>query len=308
MKVLLGTAQLLRISASVAGALAVVFSGMDKGGASNPYSLTATPGSGAVAAITTAVVNQTIIAGSATANLERNIEDLTVTNTHATLANAIKLEQFDGTNAIPLVSLTLLPSERVTLDEVGGWTYYAADGTIKASTTARPGNLGPAGVLAETMPRETCTETNTAVGATGVLFLQAIRLYAGQVVSSIGMSSATTAAGTPTNYFFALYSPALALVAQSANQTTTAWAANTYKSLPMTSQYVVPADGVYYIGLMMTATTMVTVKGGTAKTGGQLAAVAPALHGTSTTGLTTTLPATAAAVTVGTASIYANVS
>ena len=76
----------------------------------------------------------------------------------------------------------------------------------------------------------------------------------------------------------------------------------------MTTPYRVPTSGLYYIGLMVAATTVPTTKGGTAKTGGQLASTAPILHGTSTTGLTTTLPDPAAAITGGLVSIYAAVS
>ena len=76
----------------------------------------------------------------------------------------------------------------------------------------------------------------------------------------------------------------------------------------MTSAYRVTASGPYYIGYFMTATTVATLKGGTARTGGQLAGSAPIIYGTSTTGLTTALPATAAAITSATASIYAAVS
>jgi hypothetical protein len=135
--------------------------------------------------------------------------------------------------------------------------------------------------------------------------MMGIYLVAGQLVSNIGISSATTAAGTPTNYFFALYDGARALRAVSANQTTTAWAANTYKSLAMTTPYRVPTSGLYYIGFMMTATSIITTKGNTAKTGGQLAGQVPILHGTSTTGLTTAMPDPAAAITVGLVTMYA---
>ena len=47
---------------------------------------------------------------------------------------------------------------------------------------------------------------------------------------------------------------------------------------------------------------------GRQRAGGQLAGGAPILNGTSSTGLTTTLPNPAAAITAGTASIYAAVS
>jgi hypothetical protein len=168
--------------------------------------------------------------------------------------------------------------------------------------------LGLTGTIAETIPRELCAEVNTTVGATGTMFMQAIYLTAGQLVSNIVLWSATTAANTPTNYNVGLYDVNRNLVANGTNKTTEAWASNSSKSFAMTSAYRVPTSGQYYIGYYMTATTVVTLKGGTAKTGGQLAAGVPILHGTSTTGLTTALPNPAAAITAGTANIYAYVS
>lgn len=149
---------------------------------------------------------------------------------------------------------------------------------------------------------------NTTAPASGTLSLMAINLTAGQLVSSITISTATTGATNPTNYFFSLYDQNRNILAQSANQTTTAWAANTVKTLAMTTAYRVTVTGLYYIGFMMTAGTMPTLKGGTARTGGQLANTAPIIYGTSNTGLTTSLPATANAITGTTASIYAAVS
>ena len=195
------------------------------------------------------------------------------------------------------------------MSDEGAWVHQDTQGAEYTYQGPPFFNLGATGTLAETMPRETCPEVNTvAPTASGTLFMQAIYLKAGQLVSNITASSATTAAGTPTNYFFALYDGNRALRAVSANQTTTAWAANTVKTLAMTTPYRVPTSGLYYIGVMMTATAVITMKGGTAKTGGQLASAVPILHGTSTAALTTAMPDPAAAITGGLVTIYAAVS
>jgi hypothetical protein len=239
------------------------------------------------------------------------VRHLSIHNVSTTVTTTVLIQHFDGTNSEDLFNCTLLPDEHVHFNENGDWVHTDAQGGVYTYAGPSVVNLGPTGTLAETMPRETCPEVNTAVPtASGTLFLQAIYLRAGQLVSNIGISSATTAAVTPTNYFFALYSgqpAAPALLAQSANQTTTAWAANTYKTLAMTTPYRVPTSGLYYIGLMMAATTVITTKGGAAKTGGTLASTTPPLHGTSTAALTTALPNPAAAITGGLVSIYANV-
>lgn len=257
--------------------------------------------------ITTATT--TTIVASPAASTQRNVKALYIHNTHATASTTILVQHFDGTTNVDLVNCTLLPDEHVNMHENGEWVHLDARMAEYTYVVPASANLGMTGVFAETMPREICPEVNTAVpNASGTLYLQAILLTAGQTVSNIAISSATTAAGTPTNYFFALYDGSRALKAVSANQTTTAWAANTLKTLAMTTPYKVPTTGLYYIGLMVTATTVPTTKGGTAKTGGQLSSQVPILHGTSTTGLTTAMPDPAAAITFATLSIYAAVS
>lgn len=267
---------------------------------------TITPGRTNTPAITTAATT-TVVAAPGSG--QRNVKHLNITNAHASASTTVTVQHFDGTNSEDLMGVTLLPGENLFLTETGEWRHCDSQGGLYSYAVPAKPNLGPTGTLAETIPREICPEVNTAAPtASGTLFMQAIYLTAGQLISNITISSATTAAGTPTNYFFALYSAARALLAVSANQTTTAWAANTVKTLAMTTPYRVPTSGLYYIGLMMVATTVITTKGGTAKTGGQLASTVPILHGASSTGLTTAMPDPAAAITGGLVSIYAAVS
>jgi len=105
---------------------------------------------------------------------------------------------------------------------------------------------------------------------------------------------------------FGLFDASRNLLAATADQTTTAWAATTLKTLAVTSPYTISTTGLYYLGIFMAATTVVTLKGGTARTGGQLAGTAPILNGTSaSTGLTTAMPNPAGAITqVTTAPIW----
>jgi len=135
----------------------------------------------------------------------------------------------------------------------------------------------------------------------------AIYLRTGDIVSAIDLWSATTAAGTPLNYNAGLYDQNRNLLANGTNKTTEAWAANSLKSFTMVTPHRAAYTGVYYIGYYMQATTVATLKGGTARTGGQLNAAAPTIYGTSNTGLTTTMPNPANAITSTTASIYAAV-
>ena len=267
---------------------------------------TITPGRLNVVNINTAATTDIVPAPGS--GVQRNVKSIYITNTHATVATQVTAVHTDGTNVSDLFGVTLLPGENMILCEDGEWRHYDTQGGEYSYAGPPVSNLGLTGTLAETMPRETCPEVNSTIGATGTLFLQAIYLKSGQTVSNITIFSATTAAATTTNLFFALYDGNRNLVAQSANQGAYTWAANTQKTLAMTTPYKVPTSGLYYVGLLQVATTIATIKGGTAKTGGQLAGAVPILHGTSSTGLTTSLPNPAAAITVGTATMYAAVS
>ena len=164
------------------------------------------------------------------------------------------------------------------------------------------------GALYETMDRNLCDEVNTAALSTGRLSLQAIYIPAGITVNSISFWSATTAGATLTNQLFGLYDINLNLLRSSVNDGATAWAANAKKTLALTSAFTTTYSGLYYLGIMVAATTVPTLKGNTAKTGGQLNAAAPSMGGTSSTGLTTTLPSPAAAPGTVTTSFWGCVS
>jgi hypothetical protein len=164
------------------------------------------------------------------------------------------------------------------------------------------------GALYETFDRDLCDEVISVVLATGRLSLQAIYLPAGTTINSISIWSASTAAGTPTNQLFGLYDINLNLLRSSVNDTTTAWAANSRKTLALTSAFTTTSSGLYYLGIMVAATTVPTLKGNTTKNGGQLNAALPTMGGSSTSGLTTALPATATAISGGTSSFWGCVS
>lgn len=300
MLLLTGTSDKIQIITGSAGDIECHASWVDLSGG------TVTPGRTNTASIATAAT--TDIVPSPAASTQKNVKMLSVYNNHTTVSNVITILHTDGSNPETLYEVTLAPGEFVILNEDGQWIYYAADGTVKVGSQLPETYMGISGSFAETINRYLCTETNSTGAASGTLRLDAIYLKAGQLVSNISYFSATTAAGTPTNGFFALYDGNRNLLAQSANFTTEAWAANTIKTKAMTTAYRVPVSGIYYVGIMIKATTVPTYKGNTAKTGGQLAGTAPILHGNSSTGLTTTLPNPAAAITVGTSTIWACVS
>ena len=300
MLLLTSTSDIIRVVTGSAADVDIHASFVDISGTTVPPLRTNTP------AIVTATT--TTIVASPASSTQRNVKAIYIHNSSATVATTVTVQHFDGTVNVDLVNCTLLPDEHLNMNENGSWVHRSA--TLAEYTYQAPAsdNLGISGTLAESIPRELCPEVNTTVAASGALNMQLIYLTAGQLVSNITLASATTAAATPTNYFFALYDGNRNLLAQSANQTTTAWPANTVKTLAMTSPFRVQVSGAYYIGYFMAAGTVPTLKGGTARTGGQLANTAPIIYGSSTTGLTTALPNPAAALSGQTASIYAAVS
>lgn len=301
MLLLTSTSDIVRVVTGAAASVVVHASYVDNNAGA------ITPGRTNTAAITSATT--TTVVGSPGASVQRNLKLLSINNNHATASTQVTVQHYDGTTSEDLISVTLLPGEHLGFDENGAWHHRDAQGAEYSYAGPPSSNLGPSGTLAETMPRETCPEVNTvAPTASGTLFMQAIYLKAGQLISNITVSSATTAAGTPTAGRVCLFDSNRNLLAQSADQTTTAWAANTVKTLPMVTPFRVTVSGLYYVGIWQTATTVMTMKGGTAKTGGQLASTVPILHGISSTGLTTTAPNPAAAITAGLVTIYAAVS
>jgi len=143
-------------------------------------------------------------------------------------------------------------------------------------------------------------DTNHVALATGVMTSVPIYLAQGDLITNLSFISGATAAGTPTNWWFALYDTQAtpALIAQTADQTSTAWAANTVKTLALSTAYRVVKSGVHWAAVMVTATTVPTLVGAVG--------AKPVITGernlsqSSGTGLTTTAPATIASPTVKT--------
>lgn len=136
---------------------------------------------------------------------------------------------------------------------------------------------------------------DVAAAATGVMCSVPLYLNDQDLITNLTFISGATAAGTPTNYFFALYNGAGALLAQTADQLTAAWAADTAKTLPLATAQRVTKSGIYYAAISVTATTVPTLVGsGGAKpvlagegnlsqfSGGSLTGTAPATIATPT--------------------------
>jgi len=247
---------------------------------------------------------------TATANGPTFIRSICINN-NDTITRTFRLFRA-GTAAANAITpnFSLLPNGCAIYEDALGWTFYNSAGQLLTSVgspvSGDDPNYGISGSFAETIDRSVCPEVNTTLTTTGQVFCQALWLNAGITVTNISFYSATTAASVPTHYVFALYDINRNLLATTADQTSTAWGANTLKTLPVTTPYLVSTTGIYYLMVSVVATTVPTFKGGTASTGAQLAGQAPIMHGISSTAYSTgTAPSTLGALTVGTTSVWA---
>jgi hypothetical protein len=122
----------LQLNTSAAGAIAVQASWVDASGA------TITPGGANLASITAAATTD-VVAGPA-ASTQRNVKDLSVRNTSATVANTVTLIHTDSVNAVEKFKCTLAAGETLVYDQGGDFQVYDAKGTLKTANTS-PGTL-----------------------------------------------------------------------------------------------------------------------------------------------------------------------
>lgn len=190
---------------------------------------------------------------------------------------------------------------------------YVSDGanwwrvTVPPATPVDVDWTRPTAALVQTFGR-TVSTINSAVLASGSLWLVSIYLPAGTLVSTITFTSATTALATGSNQWFALYSSARALLGVTNDDTSTAWAAEATKTLTLASPFTVLTSGMYYLGINVVATTVPSLR--CSVTSARISTQVPILAGTSTTGLTNpaSAPGTAAAITASGSVPYAFVS
>jgi uncharacterized protein RhaS with RHS repeats len=113
-------------------------------------------------------------------------------------------------------------------------------------------------------------------------------------IGHIAYGSTATGQTTPANWWFALFDNAFHMLAITADQTTTVWAANTLQSLAIatiasgaSSTFTTTYSGLHYLGIMQKATTPATIVGMTGGAGTVIQALSPALGGLSSTAQST---------------------
>ena len=195
-------------------------------------------------------------------------------------------------------------ASRLAVTTTAGQVLVKDSATSTGVAWASPweGALAPTGALAETYPRW-MGSGNSVTLSSGRLMLQAIYLPQNITLTSISIRSGATALASGSNQWFALYNSALDLLMQTDDDTSIAWAAGTVKTLNLTSTYTTTSAGLYYIGILIVASTMPTIMR-LSSTNSNLNNLDPKLNGNSTTGLTGAAPDPAAAISSATTSFH----
>ncbi len=172
----------------------------------------------------------------------------------------------DAAVTIPKLSATGTKDSTTFLRGDGTWAVPAGGGggTVDIVERDRALFMGllPSGqqIVAETVPRRTVTSATPGI-VSGMVVAGAIFLKAGTVVRNITFFKGTTAGATltSTRYWLCTSDDATAtsytIRAQTAEDTSTSWAASTFRRLALLSPYTVPSDGLYYLMCGILGTT-----------------------------------------------------
>jgi hypothetical protein len=196
-------------------------------------------------------------------------------------------------------------------EDGNSWTVYSSSGLVVTGGllyTDPPYTGTQSTTVSTTIPPSSVGTATEAALTSGTITLYPLEIATGLSVGHLVFISGTTAASNPTNWWFCLCNASLGLLAITADQTTTAWAASTLKSLAIAtiasgsaSTFITTYTGTYYIGIMVKATTVPTLQGWTPAATTLLTTAASGVIGgkSSTTSLTTPsgFPTTYGAIT-----------
>ena len=151
MLLLTSTSDLVQVITGSAGAISVHTDYVDNNAG------TITPGRTNTASITTAAT--TTVVASPGSGVQRNVKNITVFNTSASVSNLTTVQHTDGTTAEILWRGTLGPGESAVFDQNGDWTYYSSAGAPYTNTG--PGRLVKETLLTTGTSFTTQATTNT---------------------------------------------------------------------------------------------------------------------------------------------------
>jgi hypothetical protein len=133
-----------------------------------------------------------------------------------------------------------------TIRTSGGGAPSAFDAGLSA--------FRPNGAIAETTPRYNGRYENGTLLTSGQIFLTAIYLPGNTTVTSITFLSATTALSAGSNQWFGLFDSSRNKLRVTGDDTSTAWSANSAKTLNLSSTFTTTYSGLHYVGICVVAT------------------------------------------------------
>jgi len=140
------------------------------------------------------------------------------------------------------------------------------------------GGVKATGVITQTIPRWAASG-NLAALTSGTVLVVAVNMLKGDLVNSILWHSRTTPGAAMTNQWAAFLDANRVVRAVSADAGAAAWGGSATKAFAMGTPYTVPANGVYYLALLVAGTVPSLL--GAASTASSPASIAPLLTGTS---------------------------
>lgn len=152
--------------------------------------------------------------------------------------------------------------------------------------------IGPAGAVAETMPRSTGAGSVTIATVSGTIYMDLVYIPANTVINNVNEVTGSTASSNDvTINWGAICDSTRKVLAVSANGTTQLTPAGFVNTLALTGGFTTTFSGLYYIAYTIGATTTQPTLCGITAAGTELAAIVPILSGTSSTSGTATPPA-----------------
>lgn len=115
----------------------------------------------------------TTLVNAPSAGQKRDVFSLTIRNRHASTANIVTVQIFDGTNAFEIVKVTLAAGEQVVFDGLHGWSYLNAQGMPKTSQSQNSSGVAISAVNLLTLPSDVVNNNavaNTMQDVTGLSF------------------------------------------------------------------------------------------------------------------------------------------
>lgn len=117
--------------------------------------------------------------------------------------------------------------------------------------------LQPTGSIATTFDYAQVAGTDTAANTSARPYGYSVGLFKDELMTTITFYSGTTAGASLANQWFFICDSTGLVLAKTADDTSTAWGANSAKTLTITGgPYRIPSTGLYYLGYMVKATTV----------------------------------------------------